>query len=270
MKRMFAILLALLTLLTLSTPALADVMWEPMDNSFFTRHRSQCDYENRAYYANGKDGFVTMWDAPDGSIVRGQYENGAKLWVYHIYDNKWALIACWEDHKETSGWVSMKDLVLVYDYICFEEEYADKITEYNGEFAEYDGDVEEVNFYEYPGAAEISRSYQTSGQGDVLGNLTGTADSRSYISSIFVDEEGRTWGYVNYMYGHLNSWFCLDEPDGGNFPVRAVSDPGLIPAQTPRLPAAGYTPYILVAVVVAVTAGLLAFFYGKKRNKTAE
>ena len=85
---------------------------------------------------------------------------------------------------------------------------------------------------------------------------------------MFTDENGLTWGYVNYMYGRLNSWFCLDEPDGADFPVREVSAAELIPAQEPTLPAAAYVPYILVAAVVAVTGGLLVFFYGKRRKST--
>ena len=270
MKRLFAILLALLTLLALSAPAYADIMWEPSNNSFYDRHRPQCEYENRTYYANGEQGFVTLLDAPSGSMVRAQFENGEKLHIYFIYDGSYGLAAYWTDGKETSGWVSMSDLELVYDFLSFEEEYADKIAESNGEFADYDGNAEVVNFYAYPGAEGIRQSWETSGQWHVLENLTGTPKSPSYISSIFVDEDGRTWGYVNYMYGHLNSWFCLDEPDGTDFPVRDVSAPGLTLAQTPVLPATAYVPYILVAAAVIVTAGLLVFFYGKMRKKTTE
>ena len=270
MKRLFSILLALLAAFALAAPAFADIMWEPDNNSFYDRHRNQCEYENRSYYANGKDGFVTLWDAPSGSMVRAQFENGEKLRVYFIYKDSWALIAYWTDGEETSGWVPMSDLALVYDYISFEEEYADRITAYNGEFADYAGDAETVNFYEYPGAEGINHSWDTSGEWHVLDNLTGKADGHSYISSIFVDESGRTWGYVNYMYGHLNSWFCLDEPDGTDFPLREVDAPDLTPAQSPTLPAAGYVPYVLVAAVVAATGGLLVVFYGKKRKKTTD
>ena len=268
MKRFLTFILTLTALFALAAPAFADVMWEPDNNSFYDRHRNQCEYEGRSYYANGSDGFVTAWDAPGGSLVRRQFENGEKLHVYFIYQNEWALTAYWENQKETSGWVPMPDLELVYDYISFEEEYADRITPYNDEFADYDGDAEVVNFYEYPGAAGINQSWDTAGEWHVLDNLTGTADSPSYISSIFVDENGLTWGYVNYMYGHLNSWFCLDEPDGRDFPVREVSAPELTPAQTPTLPAQSYIPYILVAAVVVVTGGVLVYFYGKKRKST--
>jgi len=274
-KRLFSILLALLMLQALAVPAFADIMWEPANNSFYDKHQDQCEYENRSYYANGKEGFVTLWDAPGGTMVRAQFENGEKLRVYFIYKNNWALAAFWTDGQETSGWVPLSDLELVYDYLCFQEEYADRITPYNGEFADYDGDVETVNFYEYPGAPEISCDFKT-GSGDILDNLTG-AQGTSCISSIFLDEDGRTWGFVGYVYGIRNSWFCLDEPDGtpdrpdnGNFPIREVAVPELTPAQEPTLPSEGYTPYFLVAVVVAVTAALLAFFYGKKRKKTTD
>lgn len=269
MKRMITCALTLMVLLSLTAPAFADVMWAPDDNAFFDKHHRECTYEDRSYYANGKDGFITLLDAPGGSVVRGQYKNGEVLWAGYIYDD-WALISRWEDGDSFSGWVPMADLTLVYDYICFAEEYADQITGYNGEFADYDGNAEAFNFYEYPGAPEIDQSFDASDNwgGDIVGNLTGANGNSSYISSIFIDEDGRTWGFINYMYGYRNGWFCLDEPDGENFPVREVSVAELTPAREPSLPAAGYVPYVLVAAVVVVTAGLLVFFYGKRGKST--
>lgn len=269
MKRILTCALALLLLLTLAAPAFADVMWEPDDNAFFEKHRRDCTYEDRSYYANGKDGFVTLLDAPGGSIVRAQYGNGEILWVGYTCKD-WALVSRWEDDGSFSGWAPMADLSLVYDYICFAEEYADQIRDYNGEFADYDGGAEVINFYEYPGAAEIDQAFQISDDwgGDIVGNLTGANGNSSYIRSIFVDEVGLTWGFVNYMYGYRNGWFCLDEPDRENFPVREIPASELTPAQEPSLPAASYLPYILVAAVVAITAGLLVFFYGKRGKST--
>ena len=264
MKHLFSILLALLTVLALAAPARADIMWEP-DNSFYQKHQDECEYVNRSFYANGPDGFVTLWDAPNSGIVRGQYQNGFTLRVYHQYQD-WGCVTVFGDEGQVDGWVPMAELSLKYDYLSFAEEYADRITPYNGEFADYGGDAEEVNFYEYPGAEEVNQTWKTDGGWHVLDNLTGTADSLSYISSVFVDEEGRAWGYVNYMYGHLNSWFCLDEPDGTDFPVREVSAQELTPPQTPVLPARAYVPYILVAAAAAATGGILVFFYGKRRR----
>lgn len=269
MKRFLQCALTLVMLLTLPAPAYADVMWEPIGDRFYESHRDQCEYNTRSYYANGPDGFVTLWDAPNGSMVKAQYENGESLWVGYTYQGKWALVSRWEDGKEFSGWVPLADLSLIYDSISFQEEYGDRIRPYNGEFADYAGDAAEVNFYSYPGAERIEQTWETAGDWHVLDNLTGTAENDSYISQVFTDEDGRTWGYVSYMYGHLDAWFCLDEPDGEDFPVREVSAQELTPPQTPVLPARGYAPYILVAAVVAATGGLLFFFYGKRR-KTAK
>ena len=263
MRRFLTCILALAALLALAAPARMDMLWEPEDNPFYSRHRKECSIEERYYLANGPDGFVTAWDAPDGSQVRIQHENGERLWVSFVYQD-WGLISIWirEDHKEITGWVPLADLSLVYDYISFEKEYGDRITDYNGEFADYSGDAEVINFYGYPGAPEISDSLETR---EILGRLTGTKEYNSHISRIFVDEDGRTWGYVGYIYGRRNVWFCLDEPDGTNFPVRQVAQAEITPAKAPELPAQSYVPYILVVGVVVITAFLLWKFWRKKK-----
>lgn len=266
MKRLLTAVLTLVMLLTLAVPAFADMLWEPRSNQFYDSHWRQCEYEGRGYYANGKDGFVTAWEAPNGSFVIDQYENGEKLWVYYIYKD-WALIARWVAGDEISGWLPMADLALVYDHISFEEEYADRIADYSGEFADYTGTPKVINFYEYPGAPEPSHSAK-SGLSDLLANLTGSGEHSSCISNIFVDENDRIWGYVGYLFGIRNVWFCLDEPDGADFPIREVSTPQLTPARAPTLPTQSYIPYILVAAVVIVTGGVLVYFYGRKRKST--
>ena len=91
MKKFFTCLLILTTLLTLSAPAYADIMWEPRSDRFYENHREKCEYNARSYYANGTEGFITLWDAPNGSMVKAQYENGEILWVGYTYQGKWAL-----------------------------------------------------------------------------------------------------------------------------------------------------------------------------------
>ena len=267
MKRICIFLLALAAALSLEIPARADLMWEPHSNHFYEQHRESCQYEDRGYLANGEAGFVTLWDAPGGSAVIAQYENGERLWIGYLYQG-WGLANRQVDGQEISGWVELAELAQIYDYRSFQEEYAGQIRDYGGEFAGYSGTDTCINFFEYPGAPEVKQTFQLSDWGaDVIGNLTGTADDRSYIRSVFTDEDGRTWGFVGYMYGHLEGWFCLDDPDGTDFPLRQVEQAQLTPAQKPVLPAAGYAPYLLVGGVVAVTAALLAGFYGRKRRK---
>lgn len=263
MKKFVTLLLAATALLSLAAPAKADVLWEPMGNAFYDKHWNDCVHDGRNYYANGQDGFVTLWNAPDGHGVEGQFENGAVLYVYWIYED-WGYV-----YTSPEGWVPLADLQLIYDQISFEEDHADRITPYNGEFADYAGGAKTVNFYEYPGAEEIQETFVLSDKLWLLDTLTGTAYEESCIESVFVDESGLTWGFVPYMdniYGRINAWFCLEQPDGENFPTREGNAPDLIPARTPVLPAVGYVPYLLVGAVVLVTAGLLLVFFRKKKK----
>lgn len=262
MKKYLTILFVLAALLALTAPAFADVLWEP-NNRFYEKHRDECESVVRTFYANGPEGFVTLWDAPGGSSVQAQYENGTALMVYWQYQD-WG---CVYERGDIEGWVPMDQLALRYDGRSFAEEYEDFITDYNGEFADYAGGAEVIYFYAYPGAPKVGEQREAGGDWHVLDNLTGRGGEKSYISKIFVDEEGRTWGYVSYMYGRLNAWFCLDEPDGRDFPVREVPEAYLTPAQPPRLPARGYLPYVLVGAAVLVTGGILLALLRKRKRR---
>ena len=262
MRKLLTCCCLLALALSLAAPARADVLWSPRDDHFFEQHYDQCDYIGRQYCANGDEGFVTLWDSPGGTRVVHQFSNGYTLWVYYQYED-WACAVVWGDEGEISGWAPLADFALKYDDISFAEEYADEIRPYGGEFDDYSGSPAEVVFYSYPGAPESKDVREAAW---ALDELTGQAGD-SYIQSIFVDEDGRTWGYVGYLYGRISGWFCLDEPGGTDFPVREVEVPELIPAQAPRLPAMAYVPYALVAAVVIVTAVLLAVFFRKKRGR---
>lgn len=257
-KRLSLCLLSLLALLSLAVPARADVLIEP-ENSFYTRHRDECSVHQRSYYANGTDGFVTLWDAPGGTGVAAQYENGETLYVYYLYQD-WGCVFL---DGDSSGWVAMDQLEVIYDYISFQEEYGDRFRDYDGEFAGYDGSADGIVFWPYPGAAEPELIWTYGG--DILSNLTGRESSA--ISKVFVDEAGLVWGYVGYLYGNRNFWICLDDPTRAEFSVRDTHQAELIAARTPVLPPVSYTPYILVGGVVLVTAGLLVLFYRKKGPK---
>lgn len=266
-RRLAVCLLTMIMVLGMTNTAFADVAWDP-NNSFYEQHRDECIYEDRTYQANGTEGFVTLWNAPNGSYVEEQYENGTHLQVYWIWRD-WGCVSIWERGKETSGWVNMSDLALVYDYISFKEEYADRITDYDGEFADYAGNDAVLNFYEYPGAPEVKESRSTDNEYGDIGYLTGRKDGNSYIQSIFVDENGMTWGFVGYMFGQVNGWFCLDDPDREDFPAREVDEGNLIPPAKPEMPVRGLVtsilPWVLVLSAVSVTGVMLMFLRKRKR-----
>ena len=263
MRRLLTGCWALALLLALCAPARADVLWEP-NNSFYERHRDQCEYIGRQFYANGDQGFITLWDAPEGTRVVHQFQNGYTLWIYYQYED-WVCAVVWGDEGEIAGWAPMEDFVLKYDYLCFAEEYAHEIHPYDGEFDDYDGGAAEIVFYEYPGAPEPKDIWEAA---EILDQLTGR-EGTSYIASTFTDEEGRTWGYVAYLFGSRNLWFCLDEPDGRDFPVRQVSTPELTAAREPTLPARGYVPYLLSGVLVIAVVAAAAVMLARRKKKRA-
>ena len=122
MRRLLTGCWALALLLSLAAPARADVLWEP-NNSFYERHADECQYLGRSFYANGAEGYITLWDAPGGYLVKGQFSNGFILWVYYQFED-WVYAVVWGDEGEISGWAPLADFALKYDDISFAEEYA--------------------------------------------------------------------------------------------------------------------------------------------------
>ena len=259
MKKFLTGCCALALLLSLAATARADVLWSPRNDRFFEQHYDQCEYIGRQFYANGDEGFITLWDTPEGTQVVHQFQNGFTLWVYYQYED-WVCAAVWGDEGEISGWAPIEDFALKYDYLCFAEEYGDQIHPYDGQFKDYDGNVAEIVFYDYPGAPAPKDVWEAA---EVLDQLTGTG----YIDSTFTDEEGRTWGYVAYLFGSRNLWFCLDEPDGRDFPVRQVGTPELTASQDPTMPVRGYVPYILSGVLVVAVVAAAAVLLARRKKK---
>ena len=72
----------------------------------------------------------------------------------------------------------------------------------------------------------------------LLERLAGANGEPGCISRVFADGERLTWGDVSCLYGPINGWFCPDDPDGTDFPVRAAEEPELVPVQGPVLRAA--------------------------------
>lgn len=272
MKRTLTAGLTVVLLLALCVPARADMLWEPLGNTFYDRHSAACKYIGRNYYANGGEGFVTLWDAPDGSMVEAQYENGTRLCVYWQYQDWGCITVFVKNGDDINGWVPMADLKLIYDHISFEEEYGDQFRDYGGEFADYGGrEGDELWMWETPLDGEPME--KTTMQAEFLEALQGGRNDRSYISKIYTDESGRNWGFVSYMFGFRNFWILLDDPACTSIMTscipevdQMIASGDLVAPQPPKLPAKSYTPYILVGTVVAVTAALLAIFYGKKRK----
>lgn len=255
MKRLTPLFLLVL-LVSLVIPARADLIWTP-DNLFYEKHAEECEYVGRQQYANGTEGFITLWSSPSRTTVTGQCENGVKLWLYYIYKD-WGYV-----HGTVEGWVPLSQLAQVYDGTSFAQEFGNSFTQYNGEFTGFSDDVTKLVCFTYPGAEDSCAEFDLSKAPNLSDDL------REYaIQQIFVDENGLTWGYINYLYGSRQLWFCLDRPDGAGIPVRTVTTPQLIEAATPVLPAAALLPWFLVGGAVILTAAILVVL--ARRKRTAE
>lgn len=266
MKKLIALLLAGLAMLSLAAPAAADSIWEP-ENGFYERHRRECTYENRAYELAGYDGSVTLWGAPNGTVLE-EVPNGGQGTVQFRWSGdgvEWGyLYGIFEDWKD-GGWVPMDDLTLIYDSRQFLEDHAAELVEGDPVPVEFDFAVR----YAYPG-------------GPVSGNLR---EHREYapfsdvFSTLYTDENGLRWGYVSYYMGSREIWVCLDDPLNERLDTDIIAvepsaaqlrgAPTVTPGVTDRLPLvlAG----VLVVLVVVITLLVIQKVRpGKVKRQTIE
>jgi len=212
-KRFFSIIIAASFLLALPFAANADVLVEP-NNDFYTRHRNECTYLNRSFYANGPSGSVSVKLAPDTKKEIAVIENGESIWIQFTYNHNgqiWgAAITSW-DWDKPDGWIPMEQLLLIYDYISFEKEHQEEFYTYSGDYeALYE--VDDIVFWTWPG----------SGVWDLIFNAASLPEDIGIYfdnSNTYRDEQGREWGFIGYMYGKRNFWICLSEPDNKDIPA---------------------------------------------------
>lgn len=233
----------------------ADIIWEPDDN-FYNQNASECTYVNRVYTANGPDGIVIVYKSPESPQVVTQIDNGTQIYISYTYQAPDGIVwGIYEDFvggitRWITGWIPMDYMALVYDSISFAEEFdADIVAQDGGLDDAYLG--QEIYLWKYPGSTEQ--------------HLMPSEDYLPSYSSVFVDEEGRSWGNVGYYFGMKNTWVCIDQPTADfdtlypeGAPQRGTEQAGsterIVPGQNN---AATILTVVLVLAVVLITAGLL-------------
>jgi hypothetical protein len=181
-------LLCLLAMCFLCRTARADVIWTPNDN-FFTEHYSECENVARFYLANGENGYVTIRKDPLSGKKTGSKENGTEFFVSFTYTDKkgkeWGVV----EFDESTGWIQMEELTVVYDNISFCAEHENEFQDYQGEFDDYVQGKEPLQFYEYPGAGTPKSSMELQ-------------QDKPEFAYTYQDPEGRQWGYASYYFAH--------------------------------------------------------------------
>ncbi len=248
--------------------AAADLIWTPSDD-FYINYSRECEQEGRSYTANGADGSVTMKENPNSGKTVSTLENGTEYYVSFTYldkkNRKWGVIQL-EDRS--TGWVRMRDMLLVYDNIAFLEQYAAEFKDYAGEFDDYAMGEDPVLVWSYPGSGVIN--------GTITKDINSITENNS-ITQTYTDLNGRLWGQVPYHFGY-RGWICISDPADKDLPaveqkIERTSEPeteedtedeeekGIFSGE-------GKEVILLQALIVglaAITAGLIRRFWKKEK-----
>ena len=268
MKRCFFIFLAVILLLGCSVSASADVAFEPKDD-FYSRHRSECQYENRSYYTSGAEGYVLVYNSPVGS-AKSSLLNGTCIRIYYTYDDgAWGQTEYQNydmsgGYAWNSGWVRMSDLIVDYDSRAFCDDHASEFI------------VKEATLQPRLGA--IIYGYKYPGSGIVVDELDGAwATDELYFKEIFTDPAGREWGQIGYYYGHRDFWVCLDDPFNGTLEAdENYHDVRTAPATSEEEAAAALraakspTLYLYAGAVAMILLAAAVLVVALRRKKHAE
>lgn len=244
MKRSLIPLIVLLLLFPAF--AFADVIVEP-ENGFFRTHRSDCQHrEGRTYLANGPDGTLPLYTAPGGTVSE-TLKSGASFYCQWTYTDKEGIV--WGFSEQHAAWAPLGYTLVQYDYIAFEAEHKDEIITEANQTAER---LPVAYLYAYPGASNPIR----------MENVDLTAEKQ------YTDGQGRQWGFISYIYGIRNKWFCLNDPGSDELigekkaPVSSGFEaPAQLPTATNRGVIAGVVGGVALLTLVVV---LLAFRRKKK------
>ena len=244
MKKALSLVFAFLLLLP--TLAAADVIVEP-ENSFYRTHRDECRrMAGRTFLANGPDGVLNVYTAPGGTVSK-TLKNGTAFYCQWIYTDKQEIV--WGFSERHEAWAPLGYTMVQYDHIAFETDHQNEIVTEASQTLPL---LSTVFLYEYPGAPNPIR----------LDSVDLTAQK------LYTDEQGRQWGYVSYIYGIRNKWFCLDDPQNGDLGQEGKAPIPSGYAVPETLPSASTTGVILGVVggVSLVTLGtVLVLFRRKKR-----
>ena len=248
--------------------AYADAVYEP-NNDFYNRYADECVYLGRYFQVNGGDGFATALDKPGSGKEIAALENGEKLYIQFscLYKGEYWGIASFQTNGPSGerwldGWIRMDELLFLYDYVAFDEEHLDEYYQYQGDYAEIKK-AGGVVVWQWPGSGVPQLTIED-------------LDTENFwVSSAWVDKDGREWGFVTYLYGNRNIWVCLSDPLNSDIPAfNPASEPAPWIPETAHTDIAksGNTAQILIIVVLvaALAAGtmiLIRVFYKPNKNK---
>lgn len=253
--KVLGMLTCLVTVLFITRPVCADIIWTPNDD-FFNKHYEECERLERSYTANGEKGYVEINKNPLSKETVANKENGTEFYVSFTYtdekDRLWGVV----EYDDSTGWILMEDLVVIYDDISFLEEYKDDIQAYQGEFDDYVPEEEPLQFYQYPGSGLPISAMEIK-------------EYKPEFRYTYKDAKGGLWVYVNYYFKH-QGWIYLSDPTNANIPGSTLQPQVTIIPRASELPSNSIVSseililVILVVAVVVATGVIIRIFWKKK------
>jgi len=202
MRKCVFALIAVCLLLKPAFTVYADLIYEP-DNGFYQQHRRQIVYLGRSFMASGTGGSLSVKKDPGFRNDIAKLQNGEVTYVQYscLYDGEF-----WGFTSEFSGWIKLDQMLVMYDYVAFEEDHRDELYPYDGDFSQIK-ETRSAIAWAWPGSDVYIWTYE---------NL----DTENFrVSYAYKDNEGREWGFVTYLYGGRNIWVCLSDPLNRDLPA---------------------------------------------------
>ena len=222
-----------------------------------------------SFYGNGEAGSISIKTRPGARDEISKIGNGTRLFISHTYSlngNIWGLMEInssgFPTGNSPSGWVQMEQLLLIYDYISFAEDYGDKFYDYTETLGWFNSAVDVV-MWTWPG----SGYYTSVVESRYLSN-TGTT-----VEYAYKDSDGREWGFTKSKY-YGNVWVCLSDLSNNSIPAfNPAPEPARWQPGEEHLalePSGGLSLPVLIIILVislaAVTAVLIRVFWKKDKH----
>ena len=209
MKKPIIVFLLICIMALMPHIAYADVIFEPTDvredlESDFLRHnRNHILNLARTFLTNGEGGSVAVKAEPGAMREMTTIQNGVLVYMNYscLYDGEF-----WGFSYEHLGWMRLDQMLVLYDYVAFEEDHLDELYIYYGDFAEL-AQAGAAIIWPWPGADAP------------LWTIEGLDAENFSVEFAYRDAENREWGFLIYLYGSRNVWICLSEPLNRDIPV---------------------------------------------------
>ena len=98
-------------------------------------------------------------------------------------------------------------MLVLYDYVSFQEKFGHDFYTYSGEY-ERISEARGAVAWLWPGT-----------DSPPLWTYEDLDADSFWVQYAYMDEDGREWGFVTYLYGRRNIWVCLSDPLNRDIPA---------------------------------------------------